>query len=60
MPPFNHLIGGMAFNSKDFKPLGPLLNNNVLRWKKSEIYLLDGTYLGNLSNLKAGKINNRF
>ncbi|MFH0928860.1 MAG: metallophosphoesterase [Candidatus Aenigmatarchaeota archaeon] len=52
MPSFNHLIGGMAFNSKDFKPIGPLLNNNILKWKKSEIYLLDGTFLGNLKNLK--------
>ncbi|MFH1473522.1 MAG: metallophosphoesterase [Candidatus Aenigmatarchaeota archaeon] len=52
MPAFNHLIGGMAFNSDDFKPLGPLLNNNILKWKKSEVYLLDGTYLGKLEDLK--------
>jgi putative SbcD/Mre11-related phosphoesterase len=53
MPSFNHLIGGMAFNSKDFKPLGPLLTNQVLKWKKSEVYLLDGTYLGELDGLKS-------
>jgi len=52
MPTFNHLVGGMAFNSKDFEPLGPLLKNEVLKWKKSEVYLLDGTFLGNLENLK--------
>jgi len=52
MPAFNHLIGGMAFNSKDFKPLGPLLKNRILKWKKSEVHLLDGTYLGNLEDLK--------
>jgi putative SbcD/Mre11-related phosphoesterase len=52
MPPFNHLIGGMAFNSKDFKPLGPLLTNHVLKWKSSEVYLLDGTYLGDLKDIK--------
>ena len=51
MPSFNHLIGGMAFNSKDFKPLGPLLNNNILEWKKSQVYLLDGTFIGYLSRL---------
>lgn len=52
MPAFNHLIGGMAFNSKDFEPLGPLLKNNILKWKDAEVYLLDGTFLGNLDNLK--------
>jgi len=53
MPAFNHLIGGMAFNSKDFEPLGPLLNNEVLKWKESEVYLLDGTFLGNLNKLRS-------
>lgn len=53
MPAFNHLIGGMAFNSKDFEPLGPLLKNEVLKWKESGVYLLDGTYLGNLKDLKS-------
>jgi putative SbcD/Mre11-related phosphoesterase len=52
MPSFNHLIGGMAFNSEDFEPLGPLLKNDVLKWKKSEVYLLDGTFLGRLEYLK--------
>jgi uncharacterized protein len=52
MPAFNHLIGGMAFNSENFHPIGPLLANNVLRWKDGEVYLLDGTLLGNLKDLK--------
>jgi hypothetical protein len=52
MPAFNHLIGGMAFNSKEFEPLGPLLKNEVLKWKEAEVYLLDGTFLGNLDKLK--------
>ncbi len=52
MPAFNHLIGGMAFNSKDFEPLGPLLKNEVFKWKNAEVYLLDGTLLGNLNKLK--------
>ncbi|MEM5782067.1 MAG: metallophosphoesterase [Candidatus Aenigmatarchaeota archaeon] len=51
MPAFNHLIGGMAFNSKDFEPLGPLLKNEIFKWKEAEVYLLDGTFLGNLNNL---------
>jgi hypothetical protein len=53
MPSFNHLIGGMAFNSKDFEPLGPLLKNEVLKWKEAEVYLLDGTFLGSLNKLKS-------
>jgi len=56
MPVFNHLIGGMAFNSKDFEPLGPLLTNEILKWKEAEVYLLDGTFLGNLNKLKKQKI----
>ena len=52
MPAFNHLIGGMAFNSKDFEPLGPLLKNEVLKWREAEVYLLDGTFLGKLKALK--------
>lgn len=50
MPSFNPLIGGVAFNSKQFKPLGPIMN--VIRWKTGDIYLLDGTYLGKLNKLK--------
>ncbi|MBN2203139.1 MAG: metallophosphoesterase [Candidatus Aenigmarchaeota archaeon] len=53
MPSFNHLIGGMAFNSEKFKPIGPLLKNNILKWKKSEVYLLDGTFIGKVSDLKS-------
>ncbi len=52
MPAFNHLIGGMAFNSKDFEPIGPLLKNEVFKWKNGEVYLLDGTLLGKLKDLK--------
>jgi hypothetical protein len=52
MPAFNHIIGGMAFNSKDFEPLGPLLKNEVFKWKDAEAYLLDGTFLGKLKDLK--------
>ncbi len=52
MPAFNHLIGGMALNSEKFEPMGPLLTNKVMMWENSDIYLLDGTYLGKLTNLK--------
>jgi putative SbcD/Mre11-related phosphoesterase len=52
VPAFNHLIGGMAFNSEDFEPIGPLLKNDVLKWKEAEVHLLDGTYLGKLKKIK--------
>ena len=53
MPAFNHIIGGMAFNSKDFEPLGPLLKNEIFKWKEAKVYLLDGTFLGKLNELKS-------
>ena len=52
VPTFNHLTGGVAFNSKTFKPNDPLLNSGAIDLKTAEIYLLDGTYLGSLQNLK--------
>lgn len=52
MPVFNKLIGGYAVNSEEFQPLGPILKHRVMDIKKSEIYLLDGTYLGKLDKLK--------
>jgi uncharacterized protein len=52
MPVFSHIVGGMAFNSKKFEPLGPILNNKVLKWNEADVYLLDGTLLGRLDELK--------
>lgn len=49
MPAFSHIVGGMAFNKKNFEPLGPLFS--FLRWKQSDVFLLDGTFLGSLRNL---------
>jgi uncharacterized protein len=57
VPVFNRLIGGMPFNRKSsnksgkkFKPLSPILQ--TADWKHSEVYLLDGTFLGTLDRLK--------
>lgn len=57
VPVFNRLIGGMPFNRKSsnksgkkFKPLSPILQ--TADWKHSEVYLLDGTYLGTLDGMK--------
>ena len=56
VPVFNRLIGGMPFNRKSssksgkkFKPLSPILQ--ISDWKHSEVYLLDGTFLGTLDKL---------
>ena len=53
-PTFNHLAGGMAFNSERFKPMGPLLTK-AIDWKNAEVFLLDGTSLGELSKMKSIK-----
>jgi len=51
MPVFNPIIGGMPINSREFKPLGPILKN-IVKWKESQIYLLDGTFLGKIKKMK--------
>ncbi len=49
-PAFNHLIGGIAFNKKGFKPMGP--NAKLMDIKNGDVYLHDGIYLGKLKDLK--------
>ena len=46
MPVFNPLIGGVAINNKDFKPIGPLLKSGAVKIKKAEAWLTDGTHIG--------------
>lgn len=50
-PAFNHLIGGMPFNAKDFSPSGPILKK-VCNLPEANVFLLDGTHLGKLKYLK--------
>jgi len=51
MPAFNELARGIAFNDgKDF--LGPYMHG-IVRVKKADAYLLDGTHLGKINDLKA-------
>lgn len=53
LPVFNRLLGGVALNSTVEKGLiGPLLANKFLDIQKSKVFLLDGTFLGNVDNLK--------
>jgi metallophosphoesterase superfamily enzyme len=57
MPSFNDFLGGRPIN--EIKPrkvqnqmIGPVLRSEAVDLPKSEIYLLDGTYLGNLNQLR--------
>jgi len=53
MPAFNRLLGGTPVNVKTTRDelLGPLLKNDFIDMENAELYLLDGTYLGILSNI---------
>lgn len=50
LPSFTHLRGGAAINSSNFKSKCPILKKADL--PNSDIYLLDGTYLGKLKDLR--------
>jgi putative SbcD/Mre11-related phosphoesterase len=59
MPSFNDLLGGRPVNESlsrkeiDVKSLiGPVLRSEAVEIDGSEIYLLDGTYLGTLNQLR--------
>jgi putative SbcD/Mre11-related phosphoesterase len=51
MPNFNPLLGGNAINVNNANLLGPLFSSRCIKLDESEIYLLDGSYLGHLPNL---------
>ncbi len=54
IPPFNKLLGGKPINKKQKNDelMGPLLRNNFVYLDECELYLLDGTYLGKLRELR--------
>jgi putative SbcD/Mre11-related phosphoesterase len=59
MPSFNEYLGGKPLNEKNSgeeakgeKIVGPILRTNAVNMENAEIYLLDGTFLGTLSQLK--------
>ncbi|UCE36526.1 MAG: metallophosphoesterase [Thermoplasmata archaeon] len=52
MPTFNDLLGGIAVNERDSELLGPIMKNKLVDLDNAEIYLLDGTFLGKLSDLR--------
>jgi putative SbcD/Mre11-related phosphoesterase len=58
MPSFNDFLGGRAINETrpgkegQAQMIGPMLRSGTLDMDNAEIYLLDGTYLGTLSQLR--------
>jgi hypothetical protein len=53
LPCFNKLVGGTLMNTKPSKDLiGPILANEFTEISKAEIFMLDGTFLGKLKELK--------
>jgi putative SbcD/Mre11-related phosphoesterase len=56
MPSFNDFLGGRPFNEKtrgrDKGTIGPLLRSNSVDLENGEIYLLDGSFLGSLMQLR--------
>jgi metallophosphoesterase superfamily enzyme len=54
MPAFNELVGGVAFNEASYDTLlGPLFTNRAIKLEEAEAYLLDGTYLGTIKQLRS-------
>ncbi len=58
MPSFNDFLGGRAINETRIVKkgqatmIGPMLRSGVLDLDNADIYLLDGTYLGTLNQLR--------
>jgi putative SbcD/Mre11-related phosphoesterase len=53
LPTFNNILGGVAVNKiTEEEVIGPLLKNKVFDLDNSKVYLLDGTYLGILKELR--------
>lgn len=50
-PAFNHLCGGLALNEPMDDPHGPLMA--MVDWDSAQIYLLDGTQLGTLLEIRS-------
>ena len=53
MPTFNDLIGGLSVNRITRRLKGPILGSGGVDFGATELYLLDGTFLGTVSQLTA-------
>ncbi len=53
LPAFSELVSGAPVNRKiPHDLIGPLFKSGAVNLKKAQVYLLDGTFLGNIENLK--------
>lgn len=53
MPAFNELCGGVPFNESTQEDLlGPVFSSGGIELEKAEVYLLDGTRLGLIKNIR--------
>lgn len=58
MPSFNDFLGGRAINETragkegQATMIGPMLRSGIINMDDAEVYLLDGTYLGTLTQLR--------
>ncbi len=59
LPSFNDLLGGSPVNRRSIgeekkfsKFIGPVLRSGIVDKDSAEVYLLDGTFLGNISQLR--------
>ncbi|MDI6805120.1 MAG: metallophosphoesterase [Candidatus Bathyarchaeia archaeon] len=50
MPSFNEFLGGKPLNKGE--AIGPILRSEAVNMENAETYLLDGTFLGTLNQLK--------
>ena len=55
MPCFNDFLGGRPINKKRERKsyIGPILRSEAINRDKAEVYMLDGTFLGTIEQLKA-------
>lgn len=60
IPSFNDFLGGRPLNRRKSKGteeragiIGPVLRSEGVKMERAEIYLLDGTFLGNLDQLRS-------
>ncbi len=60
MPAFNELCGGIPFNESVKEDLlGPVFANHAIEFEKARIFLLDGTDMGTIENIKKLEITGR-
>lgn len=52
MPAFNSILGGIAANKPPSRLIGPIFRSGLVDMDKAELYLLDGTFLGEVGRLR--------